>query len=81
MTIELEEKSAPGPQETRDPGAKTAPGAPTAKKEEKRTHPFIPQNRRDGAEEPKPQRIGHPAFGQSVSRMSKSVQMWVCSNG
>jgi hypothetical protein len=60
----VEEKSAGGPQESQAPGAKTAPGAPTAKrarKEEERTHPFIPQNRRDGAEERKPQRVGHPA--------------------
>jgi len=41
-------------------------------KEEERTHP-LPK--------PKPQRVGHPAFGQSASRMSKSVQMWVCRNG
>jgi predicted nucleic acid-binding protein len=60
----VEEKSAGGPQESQDPGAKTASGAPTAKrarKEEERTHPFIPQNRRDGAEERKSQRVGHPA--------------------
>ena len=30
-------------------------------KDEGRAHPFIPQNRRDGAEEPKPQRVGHPS--------------------
>ena len=36
MTIELEEKSAGGPQETQDPGAKTDLEHPPRREEEKR---------------------------------------------